>query len=629
MAEAQQEPEEPMEPAKRYEEVAEAVNNANYEDLVEYVDDFSKGRKLKFQKFWKSEWQEQYEEDEIYWKNENISLNIIIEELKKENAKLRTKNEEYLREIQASKILFEEQLATKEAEDAKIMREQQITNEKLSNLLSTESQLFEDFKNEVVNRDEANVRLVKKIKILKQCTIEKTREFESALTLKQQELSQKSKEMKQQKVIDGIKLRVEETAKRNLMKEKKVYEKTIQNLEETICTDKERESILIKRIKQLQMDVKDAKLMCVNRAKMDKEEQNSLYKELSRRNNSIAELKEKEKEKEKQISKLHMKIKELQGSIQSFEREIKGLKKERGHLFDVLKMERSKSAILKVSLDERVKMCEALEDKLEAEKETHAAFNKTLQSKTLAYNVLSAKHKILTTTYNGVKPEIDRCNIKIKQLENKIISMQCDIQNCVDVFHCPRAFFPCFVQLKEKHLDKSKMSLVDTQFEVFHRYINKLKNIFGDTVASQKRDVKNLNKVLYNIQHTQLIDMTRYNAATENYGKLEEEKKTLEIRLRKVETELKIQKHPTISKVKNWINKLFKRKAHPARNFTEEAVIEAAKPPPCLETVLRACSAPATVDTFEPVSDKRCLPSPETSPPSPLLHHVNFIPDSV
>ncbi|XP_014881859.1 myosin heavy chain, non-muscle-like [Poecilia latipinna] len=600
--------------------------------LVQYMDDFAKGRKLKFKQYWRSEWQMQYEEDEVFWKKENLSLEVKIDELKNKNAALQIKYEESLKKNEALKVQFKEQLAAKEYEIAALCKEHETENKRLLKLYSTEAKTFEAFRNNVVTKDEHVFKLQNEVKNYKQAILEKTKKLEASLAQKEAEVKKIKMDITQQSVIYEIKLQTEKSASKKAKLAKEKVDENIQILKTDISKSREKHKDFKAKISELETKVQDEKKKLKDTKILNKRNIEEIYQIVENRNRRIDDLRIKAEARDKVLAKLQMKNKELQGTITCLGQEITGLKREREKLFKEIENEKSKSGTLKVSLNEREEMNRKLEAELEEEKEKHDKHKKKVQSKTLELQLLSEKHNTLKASHRGIKPEVNKCHRRIKQLENKIISMQCDIQSCVDVFHYPKKFLPFFVRLKERHLDNSAVMEADSHFSEFHRYIRKLTRTFEGTIASQKRDRDNLSKMLYKLERTP-VELARANLATEKYSKLEDEKRELELKLRNAEKELHALKFPPKSKVDCWLNKFVKRsnKVHPAADCSQGEELPPARPPPAFETPQKVSAEPAKAeeDSHEAVSDSRCLPTPETSSPTPIPDFINHLTDDI
>ncbi|XP_054882194.1 myosin heavy chain, clone 203-like [Poeciliopsis prolifica] len=511
-------------------------------------------------------------------------------------------------------------------------REHETENKRLLKLYSTETKTFEAFRNNVVTKDEHVFKLQNEVKNYKQTILEKTKKLEASLALKDAEVKKIKKDITQQSVIYEIKLQAEKSASKKARLAKEKLEENIQNLKTEVSKSREKHKDFKTKISELESKVQDEKKKLKDTKILNKRNIEEIYQIVENRNRRIDDLRIKAEARDKVLAKLQMKNKELQGTITCLGQEITGLKREREKLFKEIENEKSKSGTLKVSLNEREEMNRKLEAELEEEKEKHDKHKKTVQSKTLELQLLSEKHNTLKASHRGIKPEVNKCHRRIKQLENKIISMQCDIQSCVDVFHYPKKFLPFFIQLKERHLDNSAVMEADSHFTEFHHYIRKLTRKFEGTIASQKRDRDNLSRMLYKLERAP-VELARANLATEKYNKLEDEKHELELKLRNAEKELHALKFSPKPKVDCWLNKLVKRsnKVHPAADCSQTEELPPARAPPAFETPQKVSAEPAKAeeDSHKAVSDSRCLPTPETSSPTPVPDFINHLTDDI
>ncbi|MEQ2173579.1 hypothetical protein GOODEAATRI_033485 [Goodea atripinnis] len=512
---------------------------------VENVDNVLKRRIMKCQEFWTNEWKKQYTEDEVFWKNEIISLNLKSDGLIRENSQLRMKYEASLSKNEALKREFQEKYTAREAEIAEELRKHLGQIETLSNLNSIENKRFEEFRKNTMNKEEYISALENEIKQYQQTILDKTHEFESALTQMKAEIVEAKNNLKKQTMY----LESEKSQTQAVKLEKIKSEQAVQKLEAELCKFKEKQEKLKTKVAGLEELLQQQKKKTMENNFHHNRDNENLKAIIESQKCHIMEMRRNEVGKNKVVTKLETKINELERIIKVLHQESFSQKSERNKLLNDLSNEKGKTCILKVSLHERVEMNKNLVAEQEKEREKHKELIRTIKSKTLENRLLKKKYDFLEARYKNGNPEMDKCKLKIKQMENKIISMQCDIQNCVDVFDCPKKFLHYFIQLKSKHLDNTKMTEVDSQFEVFHRYINRLKHSFNKTIASQNREKEKIKNMASKEKNMLYQNSAKAYEALQKCKTLEEEKKALEKKLRMTEKELQILKNPAKSKV--------------------------------------------------------------------------------
>ncbi|XP_047208964.1 cilia- and flagella-associated protein 58-like [Girardinichthys multiradiatus] len=516
---------------------------------------------IECQEFWENEWVKQYEGDKVFWKKEIISLNLKIGRLTEENATLRMKYETTLSKKEALNIKY----TTREAEIAEVLRKHLGQIETLSNLYAIETKTFEEFRKNTVNKEEHISALENQIKQYQQKILDKTQQFESASTQMKAEIVEAEKNLKKQIVINKTYLKSEKTQAQAAKLEKMKYEQVIQKLETEVCKFKEKQEEMKRKVVGLEEKLEVQKKKTLEKNFHHSRDNENLKTIVEKQKCHIVEMRKNEAAKNKVINKLKLKISELEGIIKGLNQESLSYKLERNKILNDLSKKRIKTSTLKVSLLERIEINKNLEAQLEKERQKQKELTKTMKSLTLEKKLFKEKYDFLEAKYKNGKPEMDKCKLKIKQMERKIISMQCDIQNCVDVFECPRRFLQYFIQLKMKHLDNTKMTEVDSQFELFHRYIKRLKNSFDKTITHQSREKDKIKNMLSKETDILYLNSAKAYEALQKCKILEEEKQALDKKLRMTEQELQILKNPAKSKVQCWLAKFSKskNKVHP------------------------------------------------------------------
>lgn len=543
----------------------------------------------------------------------------IIEELKD---KLRKAEKEH----RTSQHKLQEQLEAKaKTEKDALLKQHETAVKQLEKMLNSESESCKRFVSYNEDKEKEISQLKHDIQKSMETLLEKEKEFKSALAEKDKKIKEGKDQLNQQFKMFQEKLKVE---KLNMKEVREAKEKAVQNHSLEISKEKTIQEELNKKIQELENQINALNVQLKDRKISAKKEHDELTKSNKLLYKNFDSLKRNIRQKENIISKLETEIKELTAYKNTLETKVKIQEKDSLKKLNEIKKEQDKSAVLKAIIQERNDMIKKLEKDLEDDQTEE--LTKTIASLRSELRKQRSKYRTVLSRQQNIRPEVERWQKKYKHLENKNISMQRDIQKCVDVFQSRTEFLHCFRKLME-HLDTTEMEQENSLCETLKGETARIKSTCQNTIAIKTRTEERLTAILSKMSIVPL-DLSKHTEAIKESWKLEEEKQALKKELQTTQTKLEIAQRPVKSKVQSWFNKTFRRdnKVHPARTCSLNEEVQARRPIPCFETPLKVSTAlkPGTVRMTPP---QTTVPqnSPETSSPPPSRHIINYIPDGI